>query len=1057
MDFGSFALKNKPLVVTCLVTLVLGGLLSYYSMSKLEDPEIKVRQAVVAVIYPGASAHQVELEAVIPLEKTIRSMASVNNVESRSTNDMAIINIELLTTVQDEDTQQQWDLLRRKVSDASISLPSGVTTRVMDDYGDVYGMFYAMTSDGFDDQELSRYANLVVQEVQKVEGVSQVQIYGERAKCVNVEIKQERMANLGVHPAEVLLTLRNQNSTVYSGYFESGEKRMRVEVGDAFDSIEDIRNLLIQGHEDDQLRLGDVADVEFSFEEPVRNALRYDGQHAVGLLISAQSGTDITKIGPQVEELIHKVVREDIPVGIDIHPIFNQPDLVNDALSTFLINLIESVVIVVFVLMLTMGFKSGVIIGVSLIVIVFGSFFVLNMAHGTLQRVSLGSFILAMGMLVDNAIVIIDGILVDMRNGVKKPDCYIGIGRKTAMPLLGATIIAILAFFPIYLSPDVAGTYVRDLFIVVTVSLLLSWILALTHVPIHTQFSFREHRKKSGKETVQKDPYDNVFYRVLKNVLGFALSNRIVTVGMAVILLLTSVYCYRYLPQMFFPDMAYKQLYIEYSLPEGTTSDQVTADIIDVENWLKQNDNVEHITSSIGGTPGRYCLVRAIATPTMSYGELIVDFKDMKKMIKGIPELQRQLMERYPQAYVRVKQYNLMYRKYPIEAVFIGPDPAVLKRLCSEAEDIMKASDATWLETNDWSDRAPVMLIDYDQSAARRTGVSRSDAGLSVMAALGGIPVGTFRNDDRMLKVYLKSTDAEGNNVESVDNAPIWPMSISTVNLNKQTIMGLMTGVITQEDVISQLVGSVPLNQVTSGVKIRWDEQVVCRRNGERAIKAQCNNTAHYTAASAREAILKDIEAIELPEGYSLTWLGEYDASRQSSKYLFKNVPLAIVLMILIMIALFRDIKKPLIILCCVPMVAIGIVFGMLASGKGFGFVAIVGCLGIIGMMIKNGIVLIDDITHRMNSGVKPYTALVDSTMSRFRPVMMASLTTVVGMIPLLSDPLFGSLAVTIMGGLTVGTLIILIFLPVLYSLFFGITTSSEPAAPVAEDRLINE
>jgi len=1057
MDLSSFALKNKPLVVTCLITLVLGGILSYRSMSKLEDPEIKVKRAVVAVIYPGASAHQVELEAVIPLEKTIRSMASVNNVESRSTNDMAVIDIELLTTVQDEDTQQQWDLLRRKVSDASASLPAGVTTRVMDDYGDVYGMFYAMTSDGFDDQELSRYANLVALEVQKIEGVSQVQIYGERAKCVNVEIKQERMANLGVHPAEVLLTLRNQNSTVYAGYFESGEKRIRVEVGDAFETIEDIRSLLIQGHEDDQLRLEDVADVEFSFEEPVRNSLRYDGQHALGILISAQSGTDITKIGPQVETIIQRVIKEDIPVGIDIHPVFNQPDLVNDALSTFLINLIESVLIVVFVLMLTMGFKSGVIIGVSLIVIVFGSFFVLNMAHGTLQRVSLGSFILAMGMLVDNAIVIIDGILVDMRNGVKKPDCYIGIGRKTAMPLLGATIIAILAFFPIYLSPDVAGTYVRDLFIVVTVSLLLSWILALTHVPIHAELSFRERKKRRGGESSNKDPYDNVFYRILRGVLDFAMSNRIVTVAVAVVLLLLSAYCYKYLPQMFFPDMAYKQLYIEYRLPEGTTSDQVTSDIIDVEHWLRTNDNVEHITSSIGGTPGRYCLVRAIATPSMSYGELIVDFKDMQKMIKGIPELQRQLMARYPQAYVRVKQYNLMYRAYPIEAVFTGPDPAVLKRLCARAEDIMRESDATWLETNDWTEKAPVMLIDYDQAAARRTGVSRSDAGLSVMAAMGGIPVGTFRNDDRMLKVYLKSTDSEGNNVESVDNAPIWPMSISTGNINKQTIMGLMTGVITQEDVISQIVGSVPLNQVTSGVKIRWDEQVVCRRNGERSIKAQCNNTERYTAATAREAILKDIEAIDLPEGYSLTWLGEYDASKQSSKYLFKNVPLSIVLMILIMIALFRDIRKPLIILCCIPMVAIGIVFGMLASGKGFGFVAIVGCLGIIGMMIKNGIVLIDDISFRMNAGEKPYQALIDSAMSRFRPVMMASLTTVVGMIPLLTDPLFGSLAVTIMGGLTVGTLIILIFLPVLFSLFFGITKSSEPTAPVKEEKLINE
>ncbi|MBQ0005825.1 MAG: efflux RND transporter permease subunit [Alistipes sp.] len=1055
MDLGSFALKNKPLVVTCLITLVLGGYLSYRSMSKLEDPEIKVKRAVVAVIYPGASAHQVELEAVIPLEKSIRSMASVANVESKCCNDVAMLTVELLTTVQDDDTQQQWDLLRRKVYDTSASLPDGVSTRIMDDYGDVYGMFYAMTSDGFDDQELSRYAQLLSLEVQKIEGISQVQIYGERAKCVNVEIKQERMGNLGVHPIEVLLTLRNQNSKVYAGYFESGDKRMRVEIGDGFATIDDVRNLLIQGHEDDQLRLSDVADIYFSFEEPVRNSLRYDGKHAVGILISAHSGTDITKIGPQVKQTIERVIGEDIPIGIEVHPVFNQPDLVNNALSTFLINLIESVLIVVFVLMLTMGFKSGLIIGISLIIIVFGSFFILNMAHGTLQRVSLGSFILAMGMLVDNAIVIIDGILVDMNSGIKKPDCFTRIGRKTAIPLLGATIIAILAFFPIFMSPDVAGTYVRDLFIVVAVSLLLSWLLALTHVPIHASVSLARKKRASSDVSEQKDPYGNVFYRALRNVLDFTMNNRILTVTIAVGLLFLSVYCYRYLPQMFFPDMDYSQLYIEYRRPEGATSDEVMKDIVDMENMLRQDENVTHITSSLGGSPGRYCLVRAIASPSMSYGELIVDFKDAEKMIKSIPELQRELTERYPQAYVRVKRYNLMYRDYPIEATFIGPDPAVLKDLCEQAESIMRESDATFMETNNWSEKAPVLVLDYDQSAARQTGVSRSDAGRSVMAAMGGIPVAEFRNDDRMIKVMLKSTDAEGNNIESVENAPIWPMSISASGVNMKTVFDIMNGIIREEDIIRQVVGSVPLNQVTSGLKIRWDEQVVCRRNGERAIKAQCNNAYGYTAAQARDDILEKIEAIELPEGYSLVWLGEYDASEQSSKYLFKNVPLSIVMMILIMIALFKDIRKPLVILCCIPMVAIGVVFGMLASGKGFGFVAIVGCLGIIGMMIKNGIVLIDDISFRINSGEKPYKALIDSTVSRFRPVMMASLTTVVGMIPLLSDPLFGSLAVTIMGGLTVGTLIILIFLPALYSLFFGITKSTESA--VTEDKMLNE
>lgn len=1036
MNISKFALGNKPLIISFILVLIVGGILAYMDMSKLEDPELKVKIAVVAAVYPGASAHQVELEVTEPLEKVLRTLPGVGNIESTSANDMALIRIELETLVQDDDVQQTWDILRRKVNDARSSLPQEVTTIVMDDYGDVYGMFYAITSDGYDEKELSQYAEVICREVISIDGISKAITYGERKKCINIEMAQDKMANLGVHPGEILLTLNAQNKTVYSGYFESGDKRLRIEVDDAYSGIEDIRNLILQGHEKDQLKLRDVADINFGDEEPVRNSLRYDGQDAVGLLISAESGTDITKLGDIVNDRIAHLKGTIIPVGIDFHQIFFQPDIVKSSMNTFLVNLLESILIVILILMLAMGFKSGIIIAGTLVVIVLGSFFVLNMFHGTLQRVSLGAFILAMGMLVDNAIVIIDGILVDMKRGVPKPEYLTNIAQKTAVPLLGATVIAILAFLPLMLSPDMAGTYVRDLFIVLAVSLLLSWILALTLVPIHANLSLKPKPQKEG----EGDVFDSKPYKKLRGILNFVLSHRWGTVATALILVLASVWCYQYVPQMFFPDMSYNQFYIEYKLPEGTTSDRVRSDLMEVEKYLCTNDNVRHYTTSIGGTPGRYCLVRAIADPSMSYGEIIVECKDIKLMVKEMPELQQYLMETYPDAYIRVKKYNLMYRKYPIEAVFSGPDPGVLRQLSAQATKIMEESDATWLVTNNWEPMEPTLLVKYNQAIARSAGISRSDAGISLMAAAGGIPCGTFTDGDTQMKIYIKSTDPKGKPIESLDNAPVWSMSPNlNSSLNMETIKGLMLGMITEEDLISSTIGSIPLNQVSKGVSIRWDDQVVCRRNGERTIKVECNNTSKYTAAQARKAIQKDIEAIELPDGYKLTWLGEYDASKTSTKYLFANVPLSIVLMILIMIALFKDIKKPLIIICCLPLIAVGVVFGILASGLGFGFVAIVGSLGIIGMMIKNGIVLIDEINRQLGTGKDQYQALVDSTLSRFRPVMMASMTTVVGMIPLLWDPLFGSLAVTIMGGLTVGSLITLLFLPVLYSLFFKI------------------
>lgn len=1036
MDISKYALKNKALVITSLIVLTIGGYLAYTKMSKLEDPELKVKVAVVVGIYPGASAHQVELEMAEPLEKAIRSMNNIGSLESLSRNDMCLLNIELESTVPDSECEQNWDMLRRKVRDIQSSLPKGSIVQVLDDYGDVYGMFYAITSDGLEYKDLDKYASLVKREVQNIEGISKVILYGTRNECINVEMVHDKMANLGVLPAEILLTLNKQNETLYSGYYQSGDKRIRVEIGDAFESIDDIRNLVIKGHENDLLKLKDVANIEKGYEQPMRNSLHFDGKEAVGILISAESGTDITKLGKLVDGKIADLQSTVIPVGVNFDHIFFQPDIVIDSMNTFLINLAESILIVIVILMLVMGFKSGVIIAVSLVVIVFGSFLVLDMFDGTLQRVSLGSFILAMGMLVDNAIVIVDGILVDLKRGVPKEEALTNIGRKTAMPLLGATVIAILAFLPIMLSPDMTGTYVRDLFIVLAVSLMLSWILALTHVPIHAAYSLKAVKQSENNENV----FDSKPYQRLRKSLDFFIKNKWWTIAAAVVITLISAYGFKFIPQMFFPDMAYDQLYVEYKLPEGTTSTKVDQDLVEIEKYFNKDENVKHITRSIGGTPGRYCLVRAIAEPSMNYGELIIQFKDKKKMTKSIGKYQQELSNQYPDAYLRLKQYNLMYRPYPIEAVFKGPDPAVLKDLAAKAEKIMEDSPATYLVTNNWSPKQPSIFVDYDQTLARNIGVGRTDVALSMLTATDGLPSAQYMDGDRRLNVYVKTTDTNGEQMGTIRNIPIWTMlpNLSSI-ANMETIKGVATGALSERDLLSSVIGSTPLNQVTKDISIKWEEPIVRRINGQRAIKVQCNNTPEYTAAQARNAIIEDIEAIELPDGYSLSWLGEYDASKQSTKYLFANVPLAIVIMFLIMIALFKDIKKPLIIVCCLPLIAVGVVVGFQLTGKDFGFVAIVGCLGIVGMMIKNGIVLIDEINRQLEEGIEPYKALVESTLSRFRPVMMASLTTVVGMIPLLSDPLFGSLAVTIISGLTLGTLITLLFLPALYAVFFKI------------------
>ena len=487
-DLGNWALDNRKLIYFLVAVLTIGGVFAYYDMSKLEDPEIKVKQAAVVTVYPGASAHQVELEVTDVLEKSIRSMKDIGEVTSRSMNDMSLINVSLSTLVTNEETEQCWDILRRKVADVQAELPEGASVSVvMDDFGDVFGKFYAMTFDGYTDAEAARYAELVKKEVMKIEGISKVNIYGQRPECIYIELYEDKLANLGVHPAEVLATLNGQNKTVYSGYYESGGSRLRVTVNDRNRTTEAIGRLLLQAHEADPLRLRDIASVTEGYENPVRNELRYDGRRALGISISALSGTDITKIGRQVERTLERLENERMPAGMEIHEVFFQPEKVEAALDSFLINLVESVLIVVVLLMFAMGFRSGVILGFNLLVTVLGSLMILTVFDGSLQRVSLASFVLAMGMLVDNAIVVSDSALINMERGMRKRVAIMRACSATALPLLAATVIAILTFLPIYYSPHITGELLSSLVVVIGVSLMFSWVFALTQTPFYQQ------------------------------------------------------------------------------------------------------------------------------------------------------------------------------------------------------------------------------------------------------------------------------------------------------------------------------------------------------------------------------------------------------------------------------------------------------------------------------------------------------------------------------------------------------------------------------------------
>ncbi len=1030
IDLSAWGLSNRRLVLLFVFILTLGGIVAYYRMPKLEDPEIVVRQAVVVGIYPGASAHQVELELTAPLENAIKLTDHILYTQSYSYADMCFITVTQDVEVPPEELMDTWVQMRNHLAD--VALPSGAQLVVRDDFGRMSGLFYALKGDGVEADRLQSFAEMIRRELQKLDDVASVKIYGTQNHRVTIALHQDRLANMDITPAEVMATLGGQDATVYAGYFLSGDHRIRVDVDDRYRSLDDIRSLVLRGHGGDKFRLGDIADVYMEPERPVREEMLRDGSQALGLLISAEPNSDIVKVGARVEKKMAELKATRFPAGIEFEKVFFQSDRVKDAMYTFIINLVESVFLVVLLLMVSMNFRSGLILGVTLVVTVLGTVFILDKTDGALQRVSLGSFILAMGMLVDNAIVIVDGILVGRRKNISRHEVLTAIGRQTALPLLGATLIAILAFLPIYLSPDVTGLYVRDMFIVLSVSLLLSWVLALVLVPIMADRWLIPQQDTSPNDDSAAPLYSSRPHQWLDTILHHALAHRWATVGIMALLLVLTGLCFPLMPKELFPNMGYDQLYMEYKLPEGNNCTRVKADLDSIRRELLNMPDVTHVTTSLGSSPGRYNLVRSIPLPSLSYGELIVDFTSHRALNSHIDYLQRYFSAKYPDAYLVFKPYNLMFMSYPIELMFCGPDPAVLHQLADSAMTVARQLGTISPITTDWEPRIPTLVADYDQPRARNQGVSRTEVALSLLSSTEGMPVGRYYDGTFCHNIYVTTTDQQGSPLSDLSSA-----TVSTLLPQLQMSQG--------QSGLSSLLAAVPslrlshstqLREIGDAVKVQWEDPVVSHYDGERVHSILGNPVKGYLAEDARASLAEIVDKWDLPDGYSIRWGGEKYASDLSMKNLFSSYPLVVLLMVCILVAITRRFRTSLLLFICIPFVFVGIIPVILLTGNTFNFVAIVGTLGLVGMMLKNGIVLVDEIRLQLETGQGHTSAIIEASKSRMRPVVMASLTTIFGMVPLLFDDMFASMASVIMGGLLAGTVIVLIFIPVLYSLF---------------------
>ena len=1010
MSLPEYSLKNRKVVWFFLFVLLAGGALGFVTLGKKEDSVFVIKSASLVCSYPGATPLEVEQLVTEPIEREVQSMRLVHKITSESYYGLSKVLVELDPATRASEIPQLWDELRRKVLNIQPRLPAGASpVTVADDFGDVYGIYYGLSVDGgFTWAELRDWAQRIKTALVTVDGVQKVSLFGEQTPVVNVYVNLAALANFAIRPETIVATIGQQNTIVNSGEKQAGALQIQILEAGTYKGLDDISNQMLTAASGKQYRLGDIARVERGYADPPQTLMRVDGRRAVGIGISTEAQVDVVKTGEKIIRVLDGLMRQ-MPVGMDLTVLYPENRIAQQANATFVLNLAESVAIVILIIMLVMGFRAGVLIGSSLLFSIGGTLLLMQFLGEGLNRTSLAGFIIAMGMLVDNAIVVTDNAQQAMLRGVARRRAVVDGANAPRWSLLGATLIAIFSFLPLYLAPSSVAEIVKPLFVVLALSLLLSWVLALTQTPLFGDFMLRVN-------PAAHDPYDTKFYRAFDRLLAALLRWRWGVVAGVVALFAAALAVMGLMPQNFFPSLDKPYFRADVLLPEGYNIRDTERNLRTMEEWLHAQPEVKTVSVTMGSTPPRYYLASSSVSLRPNFGNILVELHD-----KG----QTEAVEARFNAYVRamcpdVWLRSSLFKLSPvpdaaIEFGFIGDDIDTLRRLTQAAEEIMWRTAGTVNIRNSWGNRVPTWLTLYSQMKGQRIGVTRSQMAQGITIATQGYRLGEYREGDQFMPILLKDENIDTYNLTNLQALPIFTPAGKVYSIE----------------------------QATDGFRFEYRVGVVKRYNRQRVMKAQCDpgrgvNTMQLYA-TLRDSVLR---GVVLPEGYSMKVFGEQESQQESNSALARYMPLTMVLIFIVLLLLFRNYREPAVILLMIPLIFIGVVLGLAVTGKVFNFFSLLGLLGLVGMNIKNAVVLVEQIGVLRSEGKGAYEALTAATRSRIVPVAMASGTTILGMLPLLFDSMFGAMAATIMGGLLVATLLTVCVLPVVYAIFYNIRKS---------------
>jgi multidrug efflux pump subunit AcrB len=1011
MNLAELAIRNKTTTLVLTTVFFVGGIVSFNNLPRLEDPEFTIKEALVITPYPGATAAEVDTEVSDKIEKAVQQLGQLKEVESKSDRGMSTVTVRIKDKYAKQALPQVWDELRRKVGDIQNKLPPGAGPSIVnDDYGDVWGIFVAIYGDEYSYAELKEVAKLLRRELLLVHDVAKVQFWGDRSEAVYVVPNRDRMSQLGIHPAQIIDKLQEKNLVADAGRAQVGPEFIAIAPTGTFTSVKDFENLLIMGSDSGQeIYLRDVADVRRGYVEPPGNVLQYDGHPAIGLGISATSGGNVVVMGEAIEARMHELA-ERIPLGVKFDAVSLQSQAVTIAINGFLVSLIEAVAIVVVVLLLFMGLRSALIIGVVLTLTILATFIFMSPWGVALERISLGALVIALGMLVDNAIVVVDGMLVRMNGGQDAEEAARDVVAQQAMPLLGATAVAIMAFGAIGLSQDATGEFCRSLFQVVLLSLGLSWLTGMTVTPLLCVMFLKSGKKKEGQEA--EDPYGGFVFRMYRTLLLSVLRFRAITVLVVVVVFGVALWGFQFVDNSFFPNSTRPQFMVDVWLPQGTHIDETVRTSEEIQEYLSGLEGATHVTTLGGAGALRFLVTYAPEKANTAYIQFLVDVKDYT-MIAG---LIRQVEEHLPAEFPDVEVYGRTFLLGPgaggkIQARFSGPDPNKLRGLAEQTIGILHDDGAAKAIRTDWRQRVKIMRPVLAEAEANNAGVTAQDVALAVKSSFEGASVGVYREGDELLPILYRAAEEERSNITSANNLQIWSPAAQQ---------------------------SIPLRQVVQKFETTFEDEIVQRLNRKTTITIHAD-PAEGMASALFGRIRPQVEALEMGPDYELEWWGEFRDSKRAQAGIMASLPFFLMAMVLIVIGLFNSLRLPLVIWLTVPLAVIGVTGGLLLTKQPFGFMALLGFMSLSGMLIKNAIVLVDEIQTQQREGSPVFKAIVDSGVSRLRPVAMAALTTALGMIPLLFDAFFVAMAVTIIAGLMVATVLTMVVLPVFYAVLFRV------------------